>query len=92
MCLLNCVQGNCDYSGFAKKKGSGGRCGAYSIDFSFFQIVRRHKIADATAYLLEMAGDVQGAFGIMLESLSNSIRNLSDSMEAEKGTDKAKGE
>ena len=54
--------------------------------------MRRHKIADATAYLLEMAGDVQGAFGIMLESLSNSIRNLSDSMEAEKGTDKAKGE
>ncbi|XP_022112058.1 vacuolar protein sorting-associated protein 8 homolog isoform X1 [Acanthaster planci] len=54
------------------------------------QIVRRHKIADATAYLLEMAGDVQGAFGIMLESLSNSIRNLSDSMEAGKGTDKAK--
>lgn len=30
------------------------------------QICRRHKNSEATAYLLEKAGDIQGAFGIIL--------------------------
>ncbi|XP_033629373.1 vacuolar protein sorting-associated protein 8 homolog [Asterias rubens] len=54
------------------------------------QIVRRRKIADATAYLLEMAGDIQGAFRIMLESLSSSIRILSDTMQSDKMADNTK--
>ena len=32
-----------------------------------FQICRKYKLADATAYLLEKAGDIQGAFAIILE-------------------------
>ncbi|XP_070570211.1 vacuolar protein sorting-associated protein 8 homolog isoform X2 [Ptychodera flava] len=38
------------------------------------EIVRRYKLTNATAYLLEKAGDVQGAFGIMLETLQNKVR------------------
>ena len=53
--------------------------------------MRRRKIADATAYLLEMAGDIQGAFRIMLESLSSSIRILSDTMQSDKMADNTKG-
>lgn len=33
----------------------------------YFQIVRKHKAWEATAYLLEKAGDIQGAFRILLE-------------------------
>ena len=32
-----------------------------------FQICRKHKMSEATAYLLEKAGDIQGAFGIVIE-------------------------
>jgi len=35
------------------------------------QICRKHKLSEATAYLLEKAGDVHGAFGIMLD-----VRNM----------------
>ena len=32
-----------------------------------FQICRRHAVMDAVGFLLEKAGDIQGAFNIMLE-------------------------
>ncbi|XP_071822429.1 vacuolar protein sorting-associated protein 8 homolog isoform X2 [Apostichopus japonicus] len=40
------------------------------------QIVRNYKLSDATAYLLEKAGDIHGAFGILQESLLAKIKAL----------------
>ncbi|XP_077501236.1 LOW QUALITY PROTEIN: vacuolar protein sorting 8 [Amblyomma americanum] len=37
-------------------------------------ICRRHNVLDATAYLLEKAGDVQGASAILLENLSQRLQ------------------
>ncbi|XP_072048156.1 LOW QUALITY PROTEIN: vacuolar protein sorting-associated protein 8 homolog [Amphiura filiformis] len=42
------------------------------------QIVRRHNLSDAVAYLLEKAGDIQGAFGIMRESLQAKIKAIEE--------------
>ena len=42
------------------------------------QIVRRYNISDAVAYLLEKAGDIQGAFGIMRESLQMKIKGIEE--------------
>ena len=33
----------------------------------FVQIVKEHNIVNATAYLLERNGDVQGAFNVLFE-------------------------
>ncbi|XP_070185455.1 vacuolar protein sorting-associated protein 8 homolog isoform X3 [Littorina saxatilis] len=38
------------------------------------QICRKHKVSEATAYLLEKAGDIQGAFGILLQNLHNNLK------------------
>ena len=45
------------------------------------QIVREHKIMDATAYLLEKAGDVQGAFEILLNNLLDTIQLFMDGVQ-----------
>ncbi|KAK6181620.1 hypothetical protein SNE40_009442 [Patella caerulea] len=37
-------------------------------------ICRQYKVSEATAYLLEKAGDIPGAFGIMLESVQAKLR------------------
>ncbi|XP_069107470.1 vacuolar protein sorting-associated protein 8 homolog isoform X1 [Argopecten irradians] len=42
------------------------------------EICRKHKLSNATAYLLEKAGDIQGAFGIMLENLQTKLKNVTD--------------
>ena len=39
--------------------------------------MRKHKAWEATAYLLEKAGDIQGAFRILLENLQNNLKTLS---------------
>ncbi|XP_078620345.1 vacuolar protein sorting-associated protein 8 homolog isoform X1 [Branchiostoma floridae x Branchiostoma japonicum] len=44
------------------------------------QICRKHKSLEATAYLLEKAGDVQGAFNIMLETLVSKVKVLNQLM------------
>lgn len=44
------------------------------------EICRKYKLSEATAYLLEKAGDIQGAFGIMLENLQFKFKNLSDEL------------
>lgn len=47
----------------------------------FFQIVRSYKLSDATAFLLEKAGDIHGAFGILQESLLTKIKALMEVVE-----------
>jgi hypothetical protein len=39
------------------------------VCFITLQICRKYKLSEATAFLLEKAGDIQGAFGIILEVL-----------------------
>ena len=41
--------------------------------------MRRYNLSDAIAYLLEKAGDIQGAFGIMRESLQAKIKSIEES-------------
>ncbi|XP_064597923.1 vacuolar protein sorting-associated protein 8 homolog [Liolophura sinensis] len=41
-------------------------------------ICRRHKISDAMAFLLEKAGDVQGAFSIILENLQGKLKAVTE--------------
>ncbi|XP_053385366.1 vacuolar protein sorting-associated protein 8 homolog [Mercenaria mercenaria] len=41
-------------------------------------ICRKHHLSEATAYLLEKAGDIQGAFGIHLESLKGKLKKLTE--------------
>ncbi|XP_035826479.1 vacuolar protein sorting-associated protein 8 homolog isoform X2 [Aplysia californica] len=48
------------------------------------QIVRKHKAWEATAYLLEKAGDIQGAFRILLENLQSNLKNLSQQLTEQK--------
>nr|XP_022322565.1 vacuolar protein sorting-associated protein 8 homolog [Crassostrea virginica] len=43
-------------------------------------ICRKHKNSEATAYLLEKAGDVQGAFGIILTNLQNKLKSLTNEL------------
>ncbi|XP_013089193.2 vacuolar protein sorting-associated protein 8 homolog [Biomphalaria glabrata] len=45
------------------------------------EIVRKHKAWEATAYLLEKAGDIQGAFRILLENLQNHLKTLSQQLQ-----------
>ncbi|KAJ8019457.1 Vacuolar protein sorting-associated protein 8-like [Holothuria leucospilota] len=45
------------------------------------QIVRSYKLSDATAFLLEKAGDIHGAFGILQESLLTKIKALMEVVE-----------
>ncbi|BFY99915.1 hypothetical protein BsWGS_02955 [Bradybaena similaris] len=45
------------------------------------QIVRKHKAWEATAYLLEKAGDIQGAFRILLENLQSHLKTLSQQLQ-----------
>ncbi|XP_077997967.1 vacuolar protein sorting-associated protein 8 homolog isoform X1 [Glandiceps talaboti] len=40
------------------------------------EIVRKYKLTNATAYLLEKAGDIQGAFRIMLETLQAKVKSF----------------
>ncbi|TRY92741.1 hypothetical protein DNTS_024828 [Danionella cerebrum] len=40
------------------------------------QITERHKLHEATAYLLERKGDVQGAFQVMLQTLKGKLHTL----------------
>ncbi|KAK7507486.1 hypothetical protein BaRGS_00001421 [Batillaria attramentaria] len=40
------------------------------------QICRKHKVSEATAYLLEKAGDIQGAFGILLQNLQTNLKQV----------------
>ncbi|KAL8564240.1 hypothetical protein ACOMHN_050851 [Nucella lapillus] len=40
------------------------------------KICRRHKVSEATAYLLEKAGDIQGAFGILLQNLQSNLKQV----------------
>ena len=42
------------------------------------QICRKHKLSEPTAYLLEKAGDIQGAFGIILEVNHSTLCILMD--------------
>ncbi|EEC14167.1 conserved hypothetical protein, partial [Ixodes scapularis] len=42
------------------------------------EICRRHKVCDATAYLLERAGDIQGAFSILLEVLREKLNKYAE--------------
>ena len=62
-----------------------------SVIFSV-QIVRDHKIMDGTAYLLEKAGDVQGAFDILLTNLLEALHlfyeSVVDKTKAENGKGK----
>ncbi|XP_033098288.1 vacuolar protein sorting-associated protein 8 homolog [Anneissia japonica] len=51
------------------------------------KIVRYYKVSDATAFLLEKAGDIQGAFGILIEALQVKVRIYIDSVDTK---DKAK--
>uniref|UniRef100_K1R9K0 Vacuolar protein sorting-associated protein 8-like protein n=1 Tax=Magallana gigas TaxID=29159 RepID=K1R9K0_MAGGI len=44
------------------------------------EICRRHKNSEATAYLLEKAGDIQGAFGIILTNLQNKLKALTNEL------------
>ncbi|GFO47915.1 vacuolar protein sorting-associated protein 8-like protein [Plakobranchus ocellatus] len=46
------------------------------------QIVRKHKAWEATAYLLEKAGDIQGAFIILLENLQSHLKSLSEHLQS----------
>ncbi|XP_052234778.1 vacuolar protein sorting-associated protein 8 homolog isoform X2 [Dreissena polymorpha] len=43
-------------------------------------ICRKHSLSEATAYLLEKAGDVQGAFGIYLQTLSGKLKKLTENL------------
>ncbi|CAL1539613.1 unnamed protein product [Lymnaea stagnalis] len=47
------------------------------------EIVRRHQAWEATAYLLEKAGDIQGAFRILLENLQSHLKTLSQQVQKE---------
>ena len=51
--------------------------------------MRKYNISDAVAYLLEKAGDIQGAFGIMRESLQNKIKGIEETAEKGEGKDKS---
>ncbi|GFR94592.1 vacuolar protein sorting-associated protein 8-like protein, partial [Elysia marginata] len=53
----------------------------YRLD-EVLQIVRKHKAWEATAYLLEKAGDIQGAFIILLENLQSHLKSLSGQLQA----------
>ncbi|PVD38848.1 hypothetical protein C0Q70_01472 [Pomacea canaliculata] len=50
------------------------------------EICRKHKVSEATAYLLEKAGDVQGAFGILLQNLQTNLKQV---VQVIQGSDKA---
>lgn len=49
----------------------------YRLDETL-EICRRHKVFDATAYLLERAGDIQGAFSILLEVLREKLNKYAE--------------
>ncbi|XP_065068088.1 vacuolar protein sorting-associated protein 8 homolog isoform X2 [Rhopilema esculentum] len=42
-------------------------------------IVRKMKVVDATAYLLERTGDVKGAFNLLLDNLKDKVQDFSES-------------
>ncbi|XP_041374342.1 vacuolar protein sorting-associated protein 8 homolog isoform X2 [Gigantopelta aegis] len=46
------------------------------------EICRKHKMSEATAYLLEKAGDIQGAFGIVIENLQSKMKLLVEVLQA----------
>ncbi|XP_058614433.1 vacuolar protein sorting-associated protein 8 homolog [Onychostoma macrolepis] len=49
------------------------------------QITEKHKLHEATAYLLEKKGDVQGAFEVLLQTLKGKLHKLAlDGSEADK--------
>ncbi|KAL4217419.1 Vacuolar protein sorting-associated protein 8 [Mactra antiquata] len=43
-------------------------------------ICRKYNLSEPTAYLLEKAGDIQGAFGIYLELLSGKLKKLTETV------------
>ncbi|VDI47973.1 vacuolar protein sorting-associated protein 8 [Mytilus galloprovincialis] len=45
------------------------------------QICRKYKLSEATAFLLEKAGDIQGAFGIILQKLQAKLKLFVDVMQ-----------
>ncbi|XP_064646589.1 vacuolar protein sorting-associated protein 8 homolog isoform X2 [Lineus longissimus] len=49
-------------------------------------ISKRHRVPDATAFLLEKSGDIQGAFAIILESVKDKILELEGVLIAKKDT------
>ena len=53
--------------------------------------MRKYNISDAVAYLLEKAGDIQGAFGIMRESLKNKIKGIEETAEKGEGNNSCPG-
>ncbi|XP_067145381.1 vacuolar protein sorting-associated protein 8 homolog isoform X3 [Centruroides vittatus] len=52
------------------------------------EICRRYKVMDATAYVLEKAGDIHGAFDIMLESLRKRVGEVTRELEEKGGLSK----
>ncbi|XP_030829831.1 vacuolar protein sorting-associated protein 8 homolog [Strongylocentrotus purpuratus] len=48
-------------------------------------IVRKHKMSEPTAFLLEKSGDIQGAFGILMENLQTKVKGLSDAVKGQDG-------
>lgn len=52
-------------------------CQHYRLEEAI-QITDKHHHSEATAYLLEKKGDVQGAFNILLETLKEKLRVLTD--------------
>ena len=53
--------------------------------------MRRYNISDAVAYLLEKAGDIQGAFGIMRESLQAKIKGIEEAATKQKKNKRDEG-
>ncbi|KAL7852442.1 hypothetical protein SRHO_G00182270 [Serrasalmus rhombeus] len=45
----------------------------YCVDFFLTQITKQHQLHEATAYLLEKKGDVQGAFQVLLQTLKDKL-------------------
>ncbi|XP_072180793.1 vacuolar protein sorting-associated protein 8 homolog [Diadema setosum] len=50
-------------------------------------IVRKHKMSEPTAFLLEKSGDVQGAFGILMENLQSKVKALCDEVKGQDGNE-----
>jgi len=55
----------------------------YRLDQAL-QIVRAHKAWEATAHLLEKAGDIQGAARILLENLQNNLKVIIQQLQEQK--------
>ena len=51
------------------------RRGQFTVDFTF-QIVRRYRVDDATAHLLEESGDISAAFTVLLNVSRSRMKQL----------------